>query len=98
MNTMKCSVIVPQKPTKGSAVQIQKAIHKCTMDAHKGLPYYTTVSRAMHVEYSRVAPCGRPFWWERPLVPISNALRLFEQHYPLWVSVWGRGVEYEKTI
>ena len=32
-------------------------------DAHKGLPYYTTLLRASHAVYSRVAPCGRP--WSR---------------------------------
>ncbi len=30
-------------------------------DAHKGRPYYT-LTRAMHVLYSRVAPCGRPLF------------------------------------
>ena len=29
------------------------------MDAHKGLPYYTS-TRVAHVVYSREAPCGRP--------------------------------------
>ncbi len=48
-------------------------------DAHKGLPYYMTLSRATHAVYSRVAPCGRPS------VLNSTVLFLSKQYYPLRV-------------
>ncbi len=41
-------------------MQINKLPWEFT-DAHKGLPYYTILSRDLHTRYSRVAPCGRPF-------------------------------------
>ncbi len=55
---------VPGRDTSQSCSNCTPDAHKgCITDAHKGLPYYT-LTRATHVLYSRVAPCGRP------LIPI----------------------------